>query len=256
MSLQVRARRAFTLIELLVVIAIIGVLVSMLMVAVQKAREAANRASCSNNLKQLGLAAHNFHDTFQMLPTENGSDPSYPYQTTCWHCQLLAFLEKQNMVSVVNGQLTPVNNGNVQLNDALCPSRGIRPGAFSDYGYVTQCSAGQCILNNTPSGVPLGLIANTNGTSNTAFLSHLGANPLDYGNGPTPWYNCNNANSGQSMPDNQVPKGQLGEVLSSPHPNINVVLFADGHVQSCSHQWLSSNTVIWSWQNTSPVQLP
>ena len=68
MAVRQRRKRAFTLIELLVVIAIIAILIALLLPAVQQAREAARRAQCKNNLKQLGVAMHNYHDTYGMFP--------------------------------------------------------------------------------------------------------------------------------------------------------------------------------------------
>src|SRR5438309_1112944 len=95
MSLCSPHRRGFTLVELLVVIAIIGVLVALLLPAVQSAREAARRTQCSNNQKQIGIALHNYHDAFGKLPYVRGGRS----QSRCgdYHglVGLLPFMEQQ-----------------------------------------------------------------------------------------------------------------------------------------------------------------
>src|SRR5687767_10375877 len=95
------SRRAFTLIELLVVIAIIAVLIALLLPAVQTAREAARRTQCQNNLKQIGLALHNFEGTYGRLPmgqlgewTEGAADPYQNLQYTGVFPQIMPFMEQ------------------------------------------------------------------------------------------------------------------------------------------------------------------
>jgi len=128
-----RARnRAFTLIELLVVIAIIAILIALLLPAVQQAREAARRTQCKNNLKQLGLAFHNYHDTFQTFPKPAilgltvGSGLEIR-QAASWGTLLLPYLDQGPVYNLYNTNSSPFDPSNViatetVLNAFLCPS--------------------------------------------------------------------------------------------------------------------------------------
>ncbi|MCC6509483.1 MAG: DUF1559 domain-containing protein [Pirellulaceae bacterium] len=117
--------RGFTLVELLVVIAIIGVLVSLLLPAVQAAREAARRMSCSNNVKQMGLALHNYHDTFRRLPPASIHSRTQTSDSWSVQARLLPQLEQANLQRLINWDLTYAQQGSVartRVPTYLCPS--------------------------------------------------------------------------------------------------------------------------------------
>ncbi len=139
-------RRAFTLIELLVVIAIIGTLVGLLVPAVQKVREAAGRMSCSNNLKQIGVALHNYHDTNRMFPpgyTDGNTNPNSTPDNDVgpgwgWAAYLLPFVEQDTLYKQIDFT-KPVGVGpnaavcQVPVRLYQCPSDGFIRDTFVVY---------------------------------------------------------------------------------------------------------------------------
>jgi prepilin-type N-terminal cleavage/methylation domain-containing protein len=121
-------KTGFTLVELLVVIAVIGILISLLLPAVQAAREAARRMQCSNNLKQLGLALHNYHDSLKAFPA-NMSGPylSSRSRWACWgiHYALLPYVEQTARYEVVTPNIThPTITYNPWYNNTATPGGG------------------------------------------------------------------------------------------------------------------------------------
>jgi prepilin-type N-terminal cleavage/methylation domain-containing protein len=218
--LRWRKLRGFTLIELLVVIAIIAVLIGLLVPAVQKVREAAQRIACGNNLKNLGLGLHDYHDTYLMFPTDcercNGVDwangggypPGVPFYTA-----ILPYVEQtaQQGQSVLDAQPwggAPVSTFNgpayagaggggapgalyKPVKIYICPGRRTTSvGSFDDYGEgyspyrdptVGATWPYRSIMGESPSQVSLTQVTNADGTAFTAFLGHKGMQPVSYG---------------------------------------------------------------------------
>ncbi len=271
-----RLRRAFTLIELLVVIAIIAVLIALLLPAVQAAREAARRSQCVNNLKQLGLAVHNYISQTQVLPMfclyPSGSSPCTGWSVG-WPTQILPQIEQSALYNSFNFAFTvydktcgtAVNTtvAYTQLSVLLCPSDNTRqptnpPWATLDYvgnlggpgtfGFWT----GTLIPNgwySHPNVGPIGMEAMLDGTSNTGLFSErlhgLAGNPTILRSSPD-FKRTSFANPGAPIPAPVYPSDTTGTAAQ-----------ALAYLQSCQGIPGSTGTnngtyIGWIWVNAYP----
>jgi prepilin-type N-terminal cleavage/methylation domain-containing protein/prepilin-type processing-associated H-X9-DG protein len=212
-----RNRKGFTLIELLVVIAIIAVLIGLLLPAIQKVREAAARTQCVNNLKQLGLAMHSFHDANSQFPFEDGFAQMTPSSYLGWPLLIMPYIEQANeynyIVANCGATVNPPNPGwfasptawelpGVEpIKTFICPSRRTTAvGARIDYcgaynggiaeadatNYPTQlpgANSYRSILNTNGTSFPV--ITNNAGSSNCLLLAHKILKPQNYFGGST-----------------------------------------------------------------------
>jgi len=214
-----RSRRGFTLIELLVVIAIIAVLIALLLPAVQSAREAARRAQCINNLKQIGLAMHNYHTAYDSFPmgvsasinTWNvgkcgvGACGRVTWDGWSVHSMLLPYLEATPVFNAINFQFDPLVCGsgifqatayNTSIPGFLCPSdayNGPKLGYINNYYASIGTTVGVVqTYGQNSTGMfsyqqSYGIRDVTDGTSNTiAFAEALVGNGLGQGRGGGP----------------------------------------------------------------------
>ncbi|CAN5268657.1 DUF1559 domain-containing protein [soil metagenome] len=260
-------RKAFTLIELLVVIAIISTLIGMLLPAVQKAREAASRISCGNNLKQIGLALINYDGTVgRMPPSRDGVGMA------TWAIHLLPMMEQDNLYRQWNFGAPYYQQNSVARTTAVrnyfCPSRRTSadmpggsvsgdlpsnstwggshmPGAMGDYAAVIDKSGFDMPNSTTPSlsgafqaGIGNRLTDFPDGSSNTFLVGekHIPLNKNGYGawdcsmyNGD--YYQCSCRTASTLYPLTTNPQ-DTGWKFGSRHTLVVLFVFADGHVQN------------------------
>jgi prepilin-type N-terminal cleavage/methylation domain-containing protein/prepilin-type processing-associated H-X9-DG protein len=262
-------RGGFTLIELLVVIAIVGILIGLLLPAVQKVRESANRAQCQNNLKQFGLAFHNHHDALNQFPTGGGDwwdMPTYvngqpavgSQQAAGWGFQILPYIEGDNTWKG-GGATNDVDRARVAVGTTnkvfFCPSRrGPQTVVFTSPAYfngqpTTIALCDYAASNYEETGVvlyrvPTKMADITDGTSNTLLVGDKRLNRQLLGQ-PQPDDDTGYASGFDAdvsrytniapAPDYNAPTGDGEKRFGSSHTGGFNVVLADGSVRMISY---------------------
>jgi len=268
-----RSRKGFTLIELLVVIAIIAVLIGLLLPAVQKVRAAAARAQGLNNLKQIGVAVHKYHDESNRLP-DHGYNTT-DNRTWCWAFMILPNLEQGNMYT----QAKAGTYANVGIKTYMCPSRGRNTnstsggnspginGPFTDYAInVVSFNATQTSNAALPSSnVTMSVITNLNGTSNTVLIGEKSIDPGMYTNTSSSNWDENiysGGYGGTGRSDSVIVRDAAGNGgnnnwWGSPFEAGTPFVMCDGSVRMISYA--NSGTAQFSyamqWNNATPFTL-
>ena len=248
-------KRGFTLVELLVVIAIIGILIALLLPAVQAAREAARRTQCQNNLKQISLAVHNFHDTHNAFPVTR-----LPSNRLTWVVYILPYLEQGAFYEGWDFDVSfydhPQEVRERPTPTYICPSRSrnsfrceyeYEPGKFGAVGDYAACSGTDrlawsqrdeedgAMVQATLSGGKwkslTSLKSITDGTSNTLMIGEK-SRPMALG--PSVYNGDSNPATGVGplRPPCISEKDDCGPVFGSAHPGIIHFVFCDASVHT------------------------
>lgn len=253
-----KPRRGFTLVELLVVIAIIGILVALLLPAVQAAREAARRCSCQNNLTQLGLAVHNYEFAHETLPA-GVLNPDGPIRSepagrhVGWIVQVLPYFEETTVYKLFDqeaGAYDPKNADvrKLELELLQCPSQGRefvdQEGLAARSSYVGIHHNQEAPIDEDNNGLlylnsAVRYIDILDGSSRTLLLSEARTDPAEALGWPSgtraTLRNTSSINEGtyrhpldRNTPESEKPLPTFVGGLSSPHPGVVMGAFADG----------------------------